>query len=206
MTYLFQNLNLSVLGLWPWLASLQSMTHNNSDHPNYERLIVMRHLSIFVLCSAIIMMGSSAIITYYITKQNDTLITSLTMEIENKQTLIKDVWNNVSVNQNKANFAILISLFAKQNNTDLSEIKDYYLSQFMGLGKDPSIKEILQAIEQNSQTNSDYINNLYFEQTALQMKIATIKQSNRLYTLIAVFLQVLGLVFIIIRKDMLSKH
>ncbi len=165
----------------------------------------MRHLSTLILFFAIIMMGSSAVITYYLTKQNDTLITSLTMEMEDKQTLIKDVWNNVSVNQNKANYAIMLMLFTKQSNTDISAIKDYYLSQFTGLGKDPSIQEILQAIEQASQSNSEYINNLYFEETALKRQVADVKQKNRLYTMIAVFLQILGFVFIIIRKDMLSK-
>ena len=60
---------------------------------------------------------------------------------------------------------------------------------------------IVKVIKKETQHNGEYIDNLYLEQVAIQNKFNAIEASNKLYSEIAFFLQILSLVLIILRKD-----
>lgn len=147
------------------------------------------------------MMVSSALISYFLTRQNDLQISVLNMEMQNKQTLIRDIWNNVGKRESKADIAILILMLANKDNKDIPELKEYYLSEFTELKNDATVLDILKAVDHEKKANIEYINDLYLEEVVIQNKISNLEQSNKLYSNVAFFLQILGLLLVIVKKD-----
>ena len=156
---------------------------------------------VFILFFAIAMMVSSALISYFLTRQNDLQISVLNMEMQNKQTLIRDIWNNVGKRESKADIAILILMLANKDNKDIPELKEYYLSEFTELKNDATVLDILKAVDHEKKANIEYINDLYLEEVVIQNKISNLEQSNKLYSNVAFFLQILGLLLVIVKKD-----
>lgn len=154
-----------------------------------------------VLFLALAMMVSSAIISYFFVRQNELLIASLRMEAQNKQALIKDVWNNIVKKESRADLAILLSVLPVKDELEIQTIKKNYLTDFSELTETSSALDIVKVIKKETQHNGEYIDNLYLEQVAIQNKFNAIEASNKLYSEIAFFLQILSLVLIILRKD-----
>ncbi len=154
-----------------------------------------------ILFTAVLMMIASALISYFIVKQNEPKITLLKIEIQSKQALIRDIWTNIGQTDAKANSAVLISVLVDHKNEAVLKLLDYYLSGFPNLKENTNVFEILKALDQDKKNNIDIINNLYIEQENLQNKITELESLNKFYSDIAFFLQILSLVIIILKKD-----
>ncbi len=158
---------------------------------------------ILIVIFAIVMMLSSALVSYFLVMKNEPILASLKMEIENKQVLIRDIWNNINNQENKADTLVIISLLANNNNT-AAQIKDFYLKEFPELNPNANILDMLTTVAEKKAADIETINNLYIEQTAAQHNVAKIEQANKSYSSIAFFLQGLGLLLIILKRDILG--
>lgn len=159
---------------------------------------------LYIVIFAIIMMVSAALISYFLVKKNEPQLMSLKMDVENKQFLIKNIWDDISKKENRADTLILIETFATKDNATAAEIKNRYLEDFPNIPTNASVIEILDAVDKEKSTSVENINNLYLEQITAQRKISNIEQSNKLYANLAFFLQGLGLLLIILKRDILA--
>ncbi len=150
---------------------------------------------------AVFMMMSSALISYFYVKKNEQHLFSLKMEEENKQFFIRDIWNNISNQENRANTMVLISILSVKENKNAVEIKNLYMKEFPTLNNDSSLLDILDAVENEKKSDIEKINSLYLEQISIERQIENIERTNNLYANIAIFLQVLGLVLIMLKKE-----
>ena len=157
-----------------------------------------------ILFTAITLMISSALISYFLVKESNAEILILKNEVQAKQSLIRDVWNNTIRKNNKVDVALLASLLGDKNNNDLAKIRDYYLSSLSDLAKNADITEILKAAEQQQNTAIEFINDLYIEQTGIQNKVSKLERESKLYSDIAFFLQILSLILIVLNRDIPS--
>ncbi len=162
--------------------------------------IPKRYVS-FILYFALSMMVGSSLISYFLVRQNDAKISSFRMEVQSKEALIRDIWNNIGRKEAKADTMILLSNLSNINNADLIKLKKYYLSDYPELKESFNPADILTVIEQEKKSDIDHINNLYLEQADIQNMVYEKERSNKLYADIAFFLQILSLVLIIIRND-----
>jgi hypothetical protein len=167
-------------------------------------MISIKHkiVSRLILFFAITTMVGSGVLSYFFVRQNEPIILSLKNDAQNKQSLIKDVWNSTLKKESRADIAILLSALTTKENTDIKSIKKRYLTDFSNLSDSSSIQAIIEAVELESKKNGDYIDNLYLEQVSIQNKISEIEANNKAYSEIAFLLQMCSLVLIIIRKDM----
>lgn len=167
-----------------------------------EKSQLKKFFSHFILFFAITMMVGSALISYFLTRQNDLQISSLNMEMENKQNLIRDVWNNIGKKESRADIAVLVLMFSDRENKDIAELREYYLSEFSVNKTNATVLDILKTVADEKKSGIEYINDLYFEETVIKNKISNIEQSNKLYSNIAFFLQIFSLLLVIVKKDM----
>ncbi len=158
------------------------------------------NIKTIIIFASIVLMLSSALTSYFLVRSNEPIIAELKTDFQDKQTLIRDVWNNTSNNETKANIAILLSTLADTNKPNITKLIDNYLANFKQLNHNNSAFEILEAVKTENQNNIEYIDNLYLEQTSIQNKINSIERSNKLYSDIAFFLQILSLTLIILEK------
>lgn len=161
-----------------------------------------KFLSKLVLVLALSMMVSSAMISYFFVRQNEPRLASLRIEAQNKQALIRDVWNNIVTKESRADIAILLSVLPLKDGADIQAIKRNYLFDFPELTETSSALDIIKAAKKETTQSGEYIDNLYLEQVTVQNKISEIESKNKLYSDIAFFLQILSLVLIILRKDL----
>lgn len=146
----------------------------------------------WVVFFAIAMMVSSALISYFFVRQNEPLILALKNEVSDKQNFIRDTWNELNQKDRMVDTAIIISL-----SKDAGEIKKQYLAE---LGSE-NITDILTAAKKEKATKIEAMDNLYLEQVTLQNKISDLEMLNKRYSDIAFFLQIFGLVLIILKKE-----
>lgn len=155
-----------------------------------------------ILLFAIAMMITSALMSYFFVRKNESIIDLLKIEMQTKQMLIRDIWANIGQMENKANnVAILISILAKEETTETKKLLNYYLSAFPDIKNNANIFNILEIIDQDKKANIENINNLYLEQSNIQATIIALERSNKFYSDLAFFLQILSLVMIIFIKD-----
>lgn len=144
----------------------------------------------FLVLIAIFMMVSSAAISYFLVRANEPRIDELRLEIQSKQISGRDLWNNINKRESKLDIAIIISLLDKKN-------LHKYVPEFESKNIDLSLKDF--GIFR--QSNIDRINKLYMEEKALEAKILELKRESKIYSDIAFFLQIFGLIIIILKKD-----
>ncbi|HAT8111892.1 TPA: hypothetical protein JA346_07560 [Legionella pneumophila] len=166
-----------------------------------KRSKTSKYLSNLVLILALSMMVSSAVISYFFIRQNELLISSLKMQAQNKQILIKDVWNNIVKKETRADIAILLSVLPVKDEVEVQAIKKDYLRDFSELTGTSSTADIVKEVKKEIERYGEYIDNLYLDQVTIQNKATAIEGSNKLYSEIAFFLQIFSVVLIILRKD-----
>lgn len=147
------------------------------------------------------MILSSGVMNYYWVIPLDKQIAKDRQEISAKQALIKDVWENITYKESKADVAILILALAKEDKDNAQKISAYYLS-LLNLPQDLALIEVVKALENEKKNKVDYINRLYDEQVKLSSQILSLETAKKHYADIAFFLQILSLILIIIKKDM----
>ncbi|HEN5706125.1 TPA: hypothetical protein U6357_003283, partial [Legionella pneumophila] len=111
-----------------------------------KRSKTSKYLSNLVLILALSMMVSSAVISYFFIRQNELLISSLKMQAQNKQILIKDVWNNIVKKETRADIAILLSVLPVKDEVEVQAIKKDYLRDFSELTGTSSTADIVKEV------------------------------------------------------------
>ena len=165
----------------------------------------MPPIKTIIIFASIVLMLSSALTSYFLVRSNEPIIADLKADLQDKQTMIRDVWNSNANNETKANIAILLSTLADTTKPNITMLIDNYLANFKNLNHRNTPFEILEAVKSENQNNIEYIDNLYLEQTTIQNKINSIERSNNLYADIAFFLQILSLTLIILEKTTPSR-
>lgn len=160
-----------------------------------------RFFSKIILICAIALMIASALVSYFLVRQNEPIITSLKTEVQSKQMLIRDIWSNTSKKESRADIAVILSVLHTMGGKDFDQIKKYYLEDFPSLTEKSTVLEVIKEASEETQRNREYINNLYLEQTSLQNKIDEMERKNKFYTDIAFFLQILSVLMIMLLKD-----
>lgn len=167
-----------------------------------KTIISSKFLNKLVLFIALSMMVSSAMISYFFVRQNEPQINFLRTEVQAKQALIRDVWNNIVKKESRADIAILLSVLTVRDGTNIQAIKRNYLIDFPELNEQSSTEDIIKEVKKETMRNGEYIDNLYLEQAAIQDKISRIEHSSKLFSDAAFFLQILSLILIILRRDL----
>lgn len=157
-----------------------------------------------ILFIAITMMVVSALISYFLVMRNNPTLAMLKMQAQDKQALIRDVWNNIGRKESVANTLILLTVLSNKDNSEAVKVKQHYLEEFPEVPKNAGALAMLTAVERAKTSDIDYINTIYLEQTTLQNNIAEIERHQKQYADIAFFLQILSLVLIIVRRDVMT--
>jgi len=161
----------------------------------------MSKLSTLVTIFALLLIISSALLSYFLVSKNQQEISILQQGVVAKQNLIRDIWSNIGQIQNKIDTALIVSILADKDNTNAQQLKTNYLSIFHDLDENANFDQIISHVSQNKNKSLEYIDNVYIEQLQLLQDINEMESSNRLYSDLAFFLQTIGLVLLILRKD-----
>ena len=154
----------------------------------------------FFLVVSLFAIISSAMITFFFIKENDIKIAELKMQIEEKQNIIKDSWNDLSLRESKAGIAIILSLLDDKVAGSDQVIMDYLLLNFPEIKNGKNfLKDILNAVKQDQE--SDFINSNYEEQIELQRKASAIEKESRFYYNLALFFQTIALFMAVLNRD-----
>ncbi len=155
-----------------------------------------------ILTIAIIMMASSALLNYFYVLSNDPKVSALKMSVQDKQSLVRDVWNNVVRRENKIDIIFLLKLLQNKNYNETAEVIYHYLNDYPEIPKNATIIEILSALDNSKKSDLNTIDNLYFEQVTMQNKISELETEQKKYANIAFFMQIFSLLLIVVRRDM----
>lgn len=155
----------------------------------------------WIILTAIVMMVSSALISYFLVRRHEPIILELKNKMQDKQALIRDVWSTINRQENRADISILLSLLKAHNSEEVNEIKKLYLVGFSGLNSQSNAIEIATAVILEREQSIKRIDSLYLEELEIQEKISEMERKNKIYSDIAFFMQILSLVIIIARKD-----
>lgn len=161
----------------------------------------MRNVNNLILFSALIVVVSSSLISYFFVRNNELQIASLSAELQMSEPIIRDIWANVVEKENKVNVVVLLSTLSEnQNNNKIKPLIDYYLSA-MSLSKNSRDNlAILKVLEQEKKEAIESINTVYLERAKIKNEISHIEKENKLYANIAFILQLLSLIFLIVEK------
>jgi hypothetical protein len=158
-------------------------------------------LHIIITTVAIGMIVTSGILQYFIIIPSDHKISEYRQAIVDNQTLIRDLWNSFSINENKVNAALTISALTTKDNSEAQKVRDYYLLAFSSLSRNAQIQDIIKAMDKERNDTIDYINRIYAKQSDIQEEIAVLDMSKKRLADVAFFLQMISLMLVIIKKD-----
>lgn len=150
---------------------------------------------------AIIMIVSAAILSYFVVSRQRESITQMQFQMQKKETLLSNIWENIAKVQYKVDTAILLSILSDINKPEVRALRKDYLSQYPELKEDATVSDILGSFNQYKDAELEYIDSLYVETVYIKKDIANLQSSTDKYSNLAFFLQTFGLVLIIIRKD-----
>lgn len=175
---------------------------------------------IFFILVGVIMTVVSAFFTNYVIAENDTEIQDLQQEVQQIDLTIDSMWANANRFESNGNTAVLITLLAslgKAENLDKEHVSqcirkvisrgsrgifddtDIHLN-----GNGEFVDTLLQTVNQQRYETIDTINDLYFDRIELEQEISAINHDNLQYKNIALFLQIMGLIFVL-AKDIARK-
>lgn len=137
----------------------------------------------FLVCVAVSMMIISGLLSFFFIEHNQTKIVSLTSTQKEKQDLIRDIWFDLNEIKRQAETDVILNTLMKQTN-----------------GKTPDeIREIARGIQDKK---LDQINTVYVETRQLSEQSQTLEAQNRLLSNIMFFFQLLGLILVIITREL----
>lgn len=154
-----------------------------------------------ILFVTILAMVASTLTTFFLVNKNYQEINFLESKIQNKKIKIQNLSNNI--NQRYAQLSTLVLLesgpLKKDQRTEI--IKNKFLDIVPDLDDEYSIIDALNEFEEDRINKINLINDLYIEQISLDIDVNDLVRNINIYTALAAFFQITGLVMIIIRKD-----
>ncbi len=166
----------------------------------------MKHPSLFqrrvLTIAAIVMMVSSALLSFFLVQQNDKQIAELKRSEEKIDQNIRTLWNNASEAERNADTAVIISLLAKTDTPETLELKHYYLSRMGITQPNAAIMDVLKAANDKRSHTVDAVNDLYISQLGVQNEITAREAANKRSANFAFLLQLIALVLVILTREM----
>ena len=172
-------------------------------------LFTRKKAIVFVVTIGALMSISSIFIYNLVINEKHYEIRNLEDSIVQKEDLIKEVWQNTLALENKKDLLLLMILQNEQKN---DEYLDKYIKETME-GSGLSIEDMPNAptekfamisskINEKREKAHEQIDNAYFEKVYLQEEIHQQKNESDKYSMMALFLQAIGLMFIL-SKDVI---
>lgn len=156
---------------------------------------------------AIVSMIASGFLTFFFVHENDKTIMVLRGDVQRLETSIRDNWNEATQSARSSDAAVLVSLLANDTDADQRALKQYYLQRLpQQMQQMPSLVSLVQAADAERTKQLDAINDTYLEKIDVESDIARLEQRNALYAAIAFFLQMAGLVLVVITRDLPEEH
>lgn len=152
---------------------------------------------------AITTMLGSALISYFYVKQHDEIIASLKMQSQTQQTYIRDIWSGIGKREERSNTAIILTMLPTKDEKDVRLIKQRYLENIGTLNVHSNVMEIIDQVAKENARDAEKINDTYLEHVELQETISELEQSTKFHSNLAIFLQILSVIALLLRKEIL---
>ena len=152
---------------------------------------------------AILLMAGSAMLNYFVINANNAKISAMTLDAQKLDTLIHDDWYNAGQLYRDADAAVIVSLLAEKDAPEAESIKRHYLSRLDSVkSNETSLPKILKIVDAQHLAKVEAINNTYLQKLSIENDIMQLSHQNGLFSNISFFLQIMGLVLVIISREM----
>jgi len=152
---------------------------------------------VLTLCAMI----ASTLISFLLVNRNDHKVVMLESEVSAKKVKIRELTDNINQKYSNVSVLVLLSFVSDENDEKSRIVKEKYLNILPNLDAKSSVVEILESLEKERSNKFEEIDALYIDQVYLENQQYILEKKNKIYAAIATFLQVIGLVLIIVRKD-----
>lgn len=163
----------------------------------------LSNFKITIIILAILLMIGSVIVSSGLVEKNDEEIMQLQTKAKQKQDAIDHIWQSAVNQEEKMNNVIILSLLAKNQQEDYSALLEYYTGAENNSPE--NLVKILEQTKQNRLEAINTINDLYHEKANLENTTSRKAQESKQYGIIAIFLQLLGVVLITIATGDLKR-
>lgn len=152
---------------------------------------------------AVLLMAFSSLLSYLCVNRGMRQIEALKQQSAKIEAFIHDEWSNIGQANRDADDAVVVSLLARGDDAESKAIRQYYRAR---LGKNraggKSLIAALKAADAQQQQRLDTINDNYLRQTVIESDIERLEKWNMFSANLAFVLQVVGLLMVIITRDM----
>lgn len=158
-----------------------------------------RNPKIIVTIFSVILMTISAIVSYGLIKKNYDKIANLHAKVKSKQEIIDNVWQSSISLEAKVDNAVLVTLLSRSHKKDYSKIVEHYTNSNENTIED--LVNMLQEVNDDRDRAIATINNLYNEKITAEVEIMDRSSQNKLYTTVAIFLQLISVIIAMLARD-----
>ncbi len=157
---------------------------------------------------ALFMMISSVSTSTYLVRKNDITITKLRSDVGRHNELIRSLWQNTVLEENRLNMLALYTVLS-HNNYDESALQNFTQAYAQHLQPQTSapidietLPVLLTKLKDSQQKAIDRIDHVFIEKQEWEVEISRLSQKNLLYMSIALFAQLLSVASITIARDL----
>lgn len=164
--------------------------------------------------------AASALISRYVITENNAAIMLLRQESGRMDEIIRSHWENIGRLEGDGNTALLMAWFASNDKDNLELLQSYTekmterygdkesrqklqmaLPEYGKQGNGNFYTAIVDFVENSRESSIETINQKYLEKLTLEERITQMEHANARHANIAVFLQIIGLIFVL-SKDL----
>ncbi len=160
-----------------------------------------------LIVGALCIMAGSAFVSAQFVQKNDRIITALHTKVERQNELIRTLWQDTAIQENRMHMLALYTALAHSTNDPiLNIVAEHYAQNLFPQSKTPisaqKIPTFINQIEARKERVINRIDDLYIEKIAWEEQIAQRSQYNVLYVSLALFMQLLSVAMITIVRDL----
>ncbi len=152
--------------------------------------------------AAIVMMISSAMISFFLVQENDHHINDLKRNEEKTEQAIRTLWNNTDYAMRSADSAVIVSLLANDDSPESQAVKHYYFARAGAAPSGMALTDLLKAADEKQKRAVNAINDQYIAQLDMENEIMAREARNKRYADFAFLLQLISLVLVILKHEM----
>lgn len=156
------------------------------------------------MLAAMLLMLSSAVITFFFINKNNKKISLMQQQAAELETRIRDDWYDAGQIYRNADAAIVISLLSRyQEGADVSELRGHYMHRlgYKEKNQAPPMK-LLEYAEQAHRLKVDSINDAFLKKSTVESDVMELEHRNAFYVNLAFFLQILGLMLVLLNGEL----
>ena len=127
----------------------------------------------------------------------------LKQQSQKMETLIRDDWYDSGQVYRDIDAAVIVSLLTKNASKEDEALKQEYITRLAKFANgEKSLLKILEKADEQYQNKTNAIDDIYLKQTTLEESAMALEHKNMLYANIAFLLQIIGLVLVIVTRDL----